>query len=866
MALVKTIEMSIVADPGDARGVLGDLTAQGDELRKPITMVLTADSAEAQEQVDTLAEAEERAAAATDAVVDAQARLAEVQADGAATADDLAAAQERVEDALVRNIATQDELTAAQLRNADAARVEGDAQEELAVKEDTAGDAAAGAGEKFKLGSMAMLGVVAAIAGIGYESVKMAVNFQSSMETLVTQAGVPKSALAGLKTGVLALAGQVGFSPDSLAEALYHVESSFASVGIKGPQALNLLKIAAEGAAVGHADLTDVTNALDATIVAGVPGIKSYSGAMGALNAIVGSGDMTMQNLADALGTGVMAVAKSFGQNIYQVGAALAVLGDNNIRGAKAATDLRMAWQAVQAPLVAGIPVLQKLGLTSTELASTMEHHGLSQAIVQFIAHLKESKVPVSDWGQYMTEIFGKKAGVGIGILTDQIGRLQSKFPDLEHGASGFGSAWAATKQTVSVEVKQVEGAFDSLMITIGDKVLPVASEFLGFLLRNRGPVLAFAGAFGTLVAALALFTVTTRIAGAAMAILDIEMDANPIGLVVVAVAALVIGLYELYKHFRIVREAVADVASFFAGAWRDAMHLAGEAVKWFDDGPLVWIRAQMAVFAAWWKQNGAEITKIWTVAWDLISDYVRINVEIIKTVVKVGMDILTSELKAGWDVISGIVKMAWDVIAIIVSTNIHVILDIISAVLDIIQGHWSAAGHQLENATSAIWHEVISIIRTVTSGFGSILWNAGSALIGGLIGGIKSAVGGLMSTVSGLAGDVSSAFGAALKIFSPSRVFREHGHMIVEGLRLGIEDYAPGAVGAADRLASMVSAGAAGAGGHGGGGGGTVVNVNFNGVVGDPQAVARQIQQLLLTLSRSKGFRPNTSAGLGLG
>ena len=236
MALVKTIEMSIVADPGDARGVLGDLTAQGDELRKPITMVLTADSAEAQEQVDTLAEAEERAAAATDAVVDAQARLAEVQADGAATADDLAAAQERVEDALVRNIATQDELTAAQLRNADAARVEGDAQEELAVKEDTAGDAAAGAGEKFKLGSMAMLGVVAAIAGIGYESVKMAVNFQSSMETLVTQAGVPKSALAGLKTGVLALAGQVGDTPDSLAQALYHVESSFPSVGISGPE------------------------------------------------------------------------------------------------------------------------------------------------------------------------------------------------------------------------------------------------------------------------------------------------------------------------------------------------------------------------------------------------------------------------------------------------------------------------------------------------------------------------------------------------------------------------------------------------------------------------------------------------------
>ena len=38
-----------------------------------------------------------------------------------------------------------------------------------------------------------------------------------------------------------------------------------------------------------------------------------------------------------------MAVAKSYGQTIYQVGAALATFGDNNIRGAKAATDLRMA-------------------------------------------------------------------------------------------------------------------------------------------------------------------------------------------------------------------------------------------------------------------------------------------------------------------------------------------------------------------------------------------------------------------------------------------------------------------------------------------------------------------------------------------
>ena len=69
---------------------------------------------------------------------------------------------------------------------------------------------------------------------------------------------------------------------------------------------------------------------------------------------------MTMQDLADAMGTGVMAVAKSYGQTINQVGAALAAFGDNNIRGAKAATDLRMAWQAIQAPIAAGKTALSR--------------------------------------------------------------------------------------------------------------------------------------------------------------------------------------------------------------------------------------------------------------------------------------------------------------------------------------------------------------------------------------------------------------------------------------------------------------------------------------------------------------------------
>jgi hypothetical protein len=122
---------------------------------------------------------------------------------------------------------------------------------------------------------------------------------------------------------------------------LYHVESSFQSTGITSSKAMQILQTAAEGARIGGANLIDVTNALDAAVVSGIPGVQNMGEAMGGLLRIVGSGDMTMQDFADAASTGILAVAKVYGASLTDVGAALATYGDNNIRGAKARTYRR---------------------------------------------------------------------------------------------------------------------------------------------------------------------------------------------------------------------------------------------------------------------------------------------------------------------------------------------------------------------------------------------------------------------------------------------------------------------------------------------------------------------------------------------
>jgi TP901 family phage tail tape measure protein len=681
-----------------------------------------------------IAESGDQLAVSLDATVEASDRAAEMLDLAARSADAAGAAFDAA-------AASADALAASLDRAAAQADVEGASAKKAA-------GATAGMGTVMRA---ALLGVAIA-AGFGVEQ---AAKFQSTMLTLSTQAGVSKSQLGYLSQGVLTLAGQVGDSPNSLAMALYHVESSFASVGITGPHALGLLQIAAEGAAVGHADLVDVTNALDATIVAGVPGITSYSQAMGVLNSIVGSGDMTMQDLANAMGSGVMAVAKSYGQTIYQVGAALAVLGDNNIRGAKAATDLRMAWQAIQAPLKTAAGDLAHLGLTSDTLANTMTHHGLSAAITQFIAHLKASKVPVDDWGQYVTQIFGKRAGVGIGILIDQLGRLDSKFPVLEKGASGFGDAWKATQQTLSQQWKNTMAAADALAISFGSVLLPAVTMILhalaqfGVFLEKNPAIAAFAGA----ILALA---VGFKLAAEAEVLFDAVTDADPVMLILMAVVALAAGLYELYTHFQAVRAVVADVGHFLQEAWGEAVRAAGAVTRWFVAGPLAFIRGEIAAFRGWWAANAQEIHEVWTAVWSAISGVARAYWKDAQEVFKVGMAVLKAAWKTGWDYIRDDFETAWRIITDAIRFGLSDIGSVVSIFLDLLTGHWSKAWDSLKELPGKILHQIGKLVSDYIGGMGKTVTDLGSNLLSG-ISGVWDSIAGSASSGAASAGDAAA-------------------------------------------------------------------------------------------------------------
>jgi TP901 family phage tail tape measure protein len=762
--------------------------------------------------IDAMIDRTDKLAVSIDEVIGAAGRMSGAF-DAAAAADDrFAAVEESVNEQTRLLLHELETMTGLMDESVVASQRAAAALDEMAVSAGQVGDAAVVAGDKAEAsgGKAAAFGGAwkTALLGVGIAAVygiDQAAKFQSNMEQLHTQAGVAQAKLAGLSQQVLQLAGQVGEGPQSLSESLYHVASNLASTGASGQQMLNAVKVAAEGAQVGGADLVDVTNALGAAIASGIPGVQNYTQAMGFMNATVGAGDMHMQDLADAFGTGLLANIKMYGVTLRDVSAALATYGDNNIRGAKAGTDLRMAVQALARPAVTTSGVwLEKMGLSADAFAKAMQKGGLNQGLELLVSHMQKIGVTAKEQGQVITDLFGKKAGGGIGVLVGEFDRFQGKYRDVKKGADQFGADWNARTKTMSQQWNDLKSGAQALAISFGTVLLPAATKVVGVMakfaamLEQHPALAAFAGA-------LLAVAVAFKVVAAAEAIFDAVTDANPVMLVVLAVIALAAGLYELYTHSKLVRDVVADIGKFFKAAWEMALKGADAVIKWFVNGPLAWIKGNLKIFAQFWAAHGAEVKQIAHEVWHLIAGYVEASWKRLETVVRVGLAILKPVWRVAWGVIKDTVVLAWNVMSGIVRTAMRVILDIIGVALDIFTGHWSRAWNDAKKLISDALNGIRGIMLTFANGALHLLWDAGVNIVKGLIGGIESMASAPLHAIESVGHGI---IGVAKNIFqwaSPSKVFYGLGVAISKGLALGIGESGQQAKDAAAKLSHDV-------------------------------------------------------------
>ncbi|MFI1767526.1 phage tail tape measure protein [Streptomyces sp. NPDC020800] len=330
------------------------------------------------------------------------------------------------------------------------------------------------------------------------EGAKSAAEFQSEMTRIQTQAGGTARDVKVLSDQVLKLGTSTQQGPQALAESLYHLKS----VGMDNVSAMKALKEASDLAAVGHANLEETTNALAGAWRTGIKGATSFHEAVSTVNAIIGAGNMSMDQFNAAIGTGILPSAKTFGLSMKQVGAALALMTDEGIDSASAATRLRMSFSLLGAPSGAAEKQLKKIGLTGLQLAEAMRSKdGLIGAIRLLKDHLDKSGMSASKQSQLLSRAFGGgRSSSGILLMLNNLDVLEKKQEQINRSTGKFDDAVKQQRKTAEAQWHLLTSNLEVMGIRIGTKVLPYATDFIHFLATKAMPA---ANRFGQTMASI---------------------------------------------------------------------------------------------------------------------------------------------------------------------------------------------------------------------------------------------------------------------------------------------------------------------------------------------------------------------------
>ncbi|HTG23809.1 MAG TPA: phage tail tape measure protein [Reyranella sp.] len=306
---------------------------------------------------------------------------------------------------------------------------------------------------------------------VGGYSIKAAMDFQTSMTQIQTQAGASASEVNKMSSAVLKLAPKVGEGPSELAAALYPIES----VGLRGSKALQALTASSKGAQIGGSGLVETANAMAGALRVQMRDTKSASGAMSIMDGIVGLGKMHLAELTEAMGTGVLTSAKQAGLGFRDVGAALDAMTRQNIPAQVEATRMRLTLTQMTAPTGIAKRALKSLGLGQFSLANDLRKpQGLIVAMRDLRAHLAGLSKDQQDLD--LSEAFGKSKGSAnvIGLLNalPEMENVRNKLSS--YNDKTLNSKFSTRAANASFKMQQALAAGKAALISFGQTLIPV--------------------------------------------------------------------------------------------------------------------------------------------------------------------------------------------------------------------------------------------------------------------------------------------------------------------------------------------------------------------------------------------------------
>lgn len=405
----------------------------------------------------------------------------------------------------------------------------------------------------------------------------------------------------------------------------------------------------------------------------------------------------------------------------------------------------------------------------------------VASIIVDFIGDLlgiKDGEQGVNLLGIAFESITGfiRDASESLSKFTSWLKDSPLALDALKSAVVGITSAWAGYKAVLAV-IKGIE--------TIRNATLSI----------TNGLMLAQFVRTGALTTAEAANAAATMGASGAFGIFNAVLSANPIGLIVTAVAALTAGLVWFFTQTETGQQIWQDFMSWLSSAWNElvpvltevwnnivtAATTAWNALVEFVT-PIVqevaaFIRTVWDGISAWWSENQGLIQQTFETVWNTIQTVIQTVMPIIQSIIETAMNILAPFIETTWNNICTVVTTVWELIKIAIQTAMDVIGGIITAVMAVINGDWETAWNAIKSVGESIWNGLSSAGKAIFDGFSQILSNiwetiksvASSAwetlkasvlsIIDGLVSGAQSAWDTMSNAVSTLVSNVTGFF-----------------------------------------------------------------------------------------------------------
>lgn len=611
-----------------------------------------------------------------------------------------------------------------------------------------------GASSFEKLASVGKAATAAIAIGVGVAavaSIKMAADFQTSMTQLVTGAGESEKNIKMVGNGILALAGPMGTTTQQLSSGMYMIESA----GYHGAAGLSVLKAAAEGAKVGNADLGVVADAVTTALNDYHLPAAQAAEVTSKLVATVASGKTHMEDLAGSLAK-VMPAASAAGVGLDQVLGAMATMTSEGTPAAMAATYLRSTILNLANPTAKAADEMKSLGLSSIDISSNLGKRGLTGTLDILTTAIQSKMGPA---GTVMIESLKKASGsttdfqkvlanlppaqqTYVGALADMVGGTKSMQAALEltgsnaatfntnvknigattTEAGGNVKGFALIHKDLNFQMDQAKNTVQALGIRLGEALIPklesamkAVEKLVIWFEKHKSAAEALGIAVGTVLVA--------AIVAAGVAFFAAF---GWVELIVIAIAALVVGIIYLATHWK---QVWGDIKNWFDDAvsfLRSGFATLGLLIL----GPI----GVLAILALHWQAIWSSIRAVVNDVWHSIDNDVLHPLESFFKMFSPVIDAFRAAWNVAWTVISGALTIAWDIMKPVFNFIKTLGFDVIKVEIIAFQAVWNAVWPVISTALSIAWDvmkvifKAIEIIAIIPLGLAVLafqaLWN----------------------------------------------------------------------------------------------------------------------------------------------